>query len=124
MKKLAVLFVLLISSVFLFWSCGTSPDQNKHEIEIFLNGNNFNIIKIITVETEVFSIFGACTTKEGRVGNICFDYIVLAKKDNQNFLLLILADGDFPNIVHEVQIDTFATATTKPQAAIRNPIAR
>ncbi|MBU3905630.1 hypothetical protein KKH87_01250 [Patescibacteria group bacterium] len=112
MKKLVVFLVLLISSVFLFWSCGSAPDQNADEIRVFLNGNGFNnVTKIIIVKTEPPSVTSAYFLEESSVLPHFFDYIVLAKKNNQNFLLLVLSDGKFPKIVYEIPIAGVDTIT-------------
>lgn len=115
MKNFAFLFVLLISSIFLFSACGSTPDQSKGEIKVFLNGYGYNQpYKIFTVKSEMFSPHSPYFREENSTDNLYVDYIVLAKKDSQNFLLFVESDGSFPKIVREVVIDSVATIT-KPQ---------
>ncbi|TSD03379.1 MAG: hypothetical protein Athens071416_60 [Parcubacteria group bacterium Athens0714_16] len=112
MKKLAVLFVLLVSSLVLFQACGTTPDQNEDEIKVFLNGKGYSdITKIVEVKTEPPSAISAYFVKENNGKREYFDYVVLAKRENKNFLLFVQSDGNFPIIKDEISIDIVAVDT-------------
>ena len=112
MKKLIVLFVLLISSVFLFSFCGTSPDQTEDEIMVFFKGKGYNdVVEIIVVKSEIFSLTSPFITAKEDTKRIKmrFDYIVLAKKNNQNSLLFLQSEGSFPKIVYEIPVPNIDT---------------
>ncbi|MFA5838405.1 MAG: hypothetical protein WC849_00480 [Candidatus Paceibacterota bacterium] len=120
MKKLTFLFVLLVSSLVVFSACGSSPDHTEDQIKVFLDGKGYNHpYKIFKVESEAFSSHSPYFRKENSTDKSFFDYIVLTKKENNNFLLFIESDGNFPEIVRESMIDSVATIRKPKGTMIR-----